>query len=124
MCNLIIGEAILGTQIDQAIILGNLAVGVEIAGYFEGFEMYTVELLHQAIEIAGSLGYEVREEWLGSAGGGSCEYGGKKWIFLDLAYNPVEQFEQIGEVLCQDPAIHLIELPDPLRKLWGIGKVA
>ena len=85
--------------------------------------MHTVELLHQATELAHTMGYEIREEWLGGTGGGSCEYGGKRWIFLDLGHNPLEQLEKMTDVLCQDPAIHLIELPDPLRKLWGIGKV-
>ena len=90
----------------------------------EGLEMHTVELLHQATEIARTMGYEIREEWLGGAGGGSCEFGGKKWIFLDIAHNPLEQLEEVADVICQDPAIQLIELPAPLRKLWGIGKVA
>ena len=86
--------------------------------------MHTFELLHQATEIARTMGYEIREEWLGGAGGGSCEFGGKKWIFLDIAHNPLEQLEKVADVICQDPAIQLIELPAPLRKLWGIGKVA
>jgi hypothetical protein len=85
--------------------------------------MHTVELLHQATELARTMGYEIREEWLGGTGGGSCEFGGKRWIFLDLGHNPQERLEKMTDVLCQDPAIHLIELPDPLRKLWGIGKV-
>jgi hypothetical protein len=85
--------------------------------------MHTVELLHQAMELARTMGYEIREEWLGETGGGSCEFGGKRWIFLDLGHNPLERLEKVTDVLCQDPAIHLIELPDPLRKLWRIGKV-
>jgi hypothetical protein len=89
----------------------------------EGIKMHTVELLHQATELARTMGYEIREEWLEGTGGGSCEFSGKRWIFLDLGHNPLEQLEKMTDVLCQDPAIHLIELPDPLRKLWGIGKV-
>ena len=85
--------------------------------------MHTVELLHYATELARTMGYEIREEWLGGTGGGSCEFGGRKWIFLDIAHNPMEQLEKVTDVLCQDPAIQLIELPSPLRKLWGIGKV-
>tara|TARA_B100000809_G_scaffold151751_2_gene149092 strand:- start:172 stop:468 length:297 start_codon:yes stop_codon:yes gene_type:complete len=90
---------------------------------FEGHELNTVEILHQATEMARIMGYEIREEWLGGTGGGGCEFGGKKWIFLDVADNPMEQLESVADILCQDPAIHLIELPAPLRKLWGIGKV-
>jgi len=90
---------------------------------FEGMELNTVAILHQATETARMMGYEIREEWLGGTGGGGCEFGGKKWIFLDVADNPLEQLESVADVLCQDPAIHLIELPVPLRKLWGIGKV-
>ena len=90
---------------------------------FEGLELNTVEILHQATEMARIMGSQIREEWLGGTGGGGCEFGGKKWIFLDVADNPLEQLESVADVLCQDPAIHLIELPAPLRKLWGIGKV-
>jgi hypothetical protein len=113
----------LGTQIQRAIILTEIENDWKV-NVLEGLEMHTFELLHQATEIARTMGYEIREEWLGGAGGGSCEFGGKKWIFLDIAHNPLEQLEEVADVICQDPAIQLIELPAPLRKLWGIGKVA
>ena len=45
--------------------------------------MHTVELMEQAVVVAKALGYGVRQEWLGGCGGGACEVGGRKWIFLD-----------------------------------------
>lgn len=64
--------------------------------------MHTVDLLEQAIALAESLGYRIRQEWLGSGGGG-CEIRGQRWLFVDLALTPVEQFNQVLEVLQADP---------------------
>ena len=36
---------------------------------FEGLELNTVEILHQAREMARIMGYEIREEWLAGSGG-------------------------------------------------------
>lgn len=66
--------------------------------------MHTVDLLEQAVALAKALGYRVREEWLGGAGGGGCEIRGQKWIFVDLALTPVEQFTQLLDVLQAHPA--------------------
>jgi hypothetical protein len=61
--------------------------------------MHTVDLLEQAVAMAESVGYAVRQEWLGGAGGGSCEIRGRKWLFVDLALTPAEQLSQVLEVL-------------------------
>lgn len=61
--------------------------------------MHTVDLLDQAIALAGRLGYRVRQEWLGGSGGGGCEIRGEKWLFVDLAQTPAEQFTQVLEAL-------------------------
>lgn len=73
--------------------------------------MHTVELLEQSLALAERLGYSIRHEWLGGTGGGACEFGGKKWIFVDLALNVVEQLDQVTEALQADPALHLVEIP-------------
>jgi hypothetical protein len=86
--------------------------------------MHTVELLEEALALATQLGYATRHEWLGGAGGGACEFAGRKWVFVDLALNATEQLEQVAEALRNDPAIHTIRLNPPLKKLLRIHKAA
>jgi len=86
--------------------------------------MHTVELLAQALETAERLGYSIRHEWLGGAGGGACEIRGRKWVFVDLSLNAIEQLEQVAAVLRSDPAIHAADLPPPIRRLLGIRRAA
>ena len=66
--------------------------------------MHTVELLEEAVAAAESLGYILRYEWLDGAGGGACEIGGRRIIFVDLALSPDEQFTQVLESLEGNPA--------------------
>lgn len=86
--------------------------------------MHTIEVLELSLEVARRLGYQIRQEYLGGSGGGACEFGGKKWIFVDLALNAVEQTEQVIEALEADPGIHRIELPRPLERLQGRKRAA
>ena len=86
--------------------------------------MHTVELLEEALEVADSLGYKVRHEWLGGSGGGACEFAGGKWLFVDLALNAVEQLEQVTEALRVDPAIYLAHLSTPMLHLLDIRRAA
>ena len=86
--------------------------------------MRTVELLDQALDAAMELGYRVRHEWLGGSGGGACEFGGRRWIFIDLALSAEEQLEQVGQVLRSDPGVHLLELSSGLRRLLDHRRVA
>ena len=86
--------------------------------------MHTVELLEQTLSVAERLGYRVRHEWLGGTGGGACEFAGRKWIFVDLALNAVEQLEQVRDALLTDPAIYTLDLSPPIRKLLGIRRAA
>jgi hypothetical protein len=86
--------------------------------------MHTVELLEQACAIAEQLGYQTRQEWLGGAGGGACEFAGRKWIFIDLALSVFEQLDQVTDALRQDPGIHLVELSPPMRQVLGIRRAA
>ena len=76
--------------------------------------MHTVDVLAQTIRAAEMLGYGVRQEWLGGVGGGACEFGGRKWIFVDLALNVVEQLDQVAAALRNDPAYHAARLPAPV----------
>jgi hypothetical protein len=87
--------------------------------------MHTVELMEQAVDVAERLGYTIRQEWLGGAGGGGvCEFGGQKWIFVDIALNAVEQLDQLANALQQDPGIYLLELSTPLQQLLGVRRAA
>ena len=86
--------------------------------------MHTVELLEQALGVAEQLGYGIRQEWLGGTGGGACEFGGKKWIFVDLALNAVEQLEQVTTALRSDPAVHIVTLSPPLQKMLDLRRAA
>jgi len=86
--------------------------------------MHTIELLQQCFEAARQLGYHVREEWLGGAGGGACEFAGRKWIFVDIALNADEKLEQIATALREDPGVHLLRLPHPLASYLHLRKAA
>ena len=68
--------------------------------------MHTVELLDVALAAARRLGFCVREDWLGDAGGGTCEFGGQKWIFLDHGLDVAEQLAVVAGALSADPGIH------------------
>ena len=86
--------------------------------------MHTVELLEQCCEVARQLGYQIRHEWLGGSGGGACEFGGRKWIFVDLALNADEQLVQVTAVLQQEPGLHLCHLSGALSRHLGLKRTA
>ena len=79
--------------------------------------MHTVEMRERMIRVAEELGYTVRQEWLGGTGGGLCEFGGRRHIFLDLALSAVEQLDQLAGALAEDPAIHSLKLPAAMHPL-------
>lgn len=86
--------------------------------------MHTVELMEQAVVVAKALGYGVRQEWLGGCGGGACEVGSRKWIFLDISLTTSEQLEQLTLALQSDPGIYQAALPRELADLMSIRKSA
>lgn len=61
--------------------------------------MHTVELLEEAVAVATRSGIGVRQDWFGGSTAGACEFGGKKWVFIDLSLSPREQLEQVLEAL-------------------------
>jgi hypothetical protein len=61
--------------------------------------MHTIEKLERAIAQAVQRGYEVRMEPLGGASGGLCEFGKRKWIFVDITASVAEQLEQVLSAL-------------------------
>ena len=86
--------------------------------------MHTIEMLEQAVDLAGRLGYAVREEWLGGHGGGSCELGGRKILFLDLALGPIDQLHQVLDALRREPDAGKLPMPHQLRELLKLRKSA
>ena len=85
--------------------------------------MHTVELLEELTVLAGRMGYVVRQEWLGGSGG-QCEFGGRKYIFVDLALGAVEQLEQVADVLRSDPTLPLVKAPASLLSVLGLRRAA
>ena len=83
--------------------------------------MLTVELLEEAIGTAEQLGYKIREECLGGVGGGSCEFGGRKWLFLDLALGASDQLDQVLSVLKEDPATGVVAAKLSPQLAWHLG---
>jgi hypothetical protein len=86
--------------------------------------MHTVELLDEAIRIAGQLGYRIRQEWLGGSNGGGCEIRGHRWLFLDLALAPGEQLELVVQTIRQHPEAASLAMPPELRKIVQLPKAA
>lgn len=77
--------------------------------------MHTVDLLDRAVGAVKQIGYKVREEWLGGAGGG-CEIQGQRWLFLDLALSPDEQLEQVLDVLRHEAQLGALPLSHELTR--------
>jgi hypothetical protein len=86
--------------------------------------MHTVELLAEALNLAGRLGYEVRQEWLGGNGGGACELKGRKILFLDLALGPADQLEMVVSALRGEPDALRLPMARELRETLAVRKTA
>lgn len=86
--------------------------------------MHTVELLQQAVDVARQAGYTIRQEWLGGSNGGACEIKGRKHLFLDLAQGPMEQLDQVLTALRADARVPELPIPEALRSLIPIRKIA
>ena len=77
--------------------------------------MSTIEQTDQLIEIAEQLGYRIRHDYFGGTGGGKCEFGGQKWLFIDLALTSVEQLDQLQEALADEPLLATVAAPPTAR---------
>jgi len=86
--------------------------------------MHTVELLEEATALAGQLGYRLRQEWLGGSGGGGCEIKGCRWIFLDLALDPIDQLDELLDTLRREVNTDSLPISAELRALLGTRKIA
>lgn len=77
--------------------------------------MHTIELFETAVHVAELAGYTVRHEYLGGQGGGVCEFGGRRWVFVDLALNTVEQLEQLCAAFRDMPELSREQIPQVLQ---------
>ena len=81
--------------------------------------MHTIELLEQALDLAGRLGYTIRQDWLAGNGGGGCELRGRKLFFLDLDLAVDEQLQQILETVRREPDAPNLPMSQELRQRLG-----
>ncbi len=79
--------------------------------------MHTVVLLAHALNLAEQLGYVVRQEWLEGNGGGGCVLRGRRFLFIDLAASPADQFEIVLRVLRSEPQVAELSMPQELRDI-------
>lgn len=85
--------------------------------------MHSVEALEAAIDLAERLGYDIRQEWLGGAGG-VCVLRGRNVLFVDLALAPADQLAQILDALRGDPHAAGLPMPHQLRQLLALRRSA
>ncbi|RMF39552.1 MAG: hypothetical protein D6753_13555 [Planctomycetota bacterium] len=78
--------------------------------------MHSVDLLEEALQIAMSSGYEVRQEWMDERGGGECRIGHRRILFVDLSLSAREQLEVVLAALRKSPQLRLLPTTSPELK--------
>jgi hypothetical protein len=78
-------------------------------------KLSTLEQVESWLEIASQLGYRVRYDQFGGTGGGVCEFGGQKWIFMDVSLSAFEHLAQLEEAIPQDPLYGTLRQPSQTR---------
>lgn len=86
--------------------------------------MHTVELLEQSLAAVKRLGYRVRSEHLDGGRGGVCEFGGRRWLFLDISKAPLEQLHEVLQLLRDDPRTAALTLAPELAGLIRTRRAA
>ena len=76
------------------------------------------QLLNLAKQTAKDLGFHIRQDLLNGQQGGMCEFGGKRWIILDVSQNSIEQLHAIGNALRFLDSLDSNEVPVALRDVW------
>ncbi len=67
--------------------------------------MSTVEKFDHLVTEAQQVGYKVRYDYFGGTGGGICQFGGAKWLFIDLALSVTERLDLLESQLSNDPLL-------------------
>jgi hypothetical protein len=65
----------------------------------------TLGLLEEALQLAGEVGYHVREEPLGDLPGGPCVVSGRRTIMLNLQRPAADRLTVLLGVLAGDPGV-------------------
>jgi hypothetical protein len=65
----------------------------------------TLGLLEEALQLAGDVGYTVRQEPLGDLPGGPCVVGGRRTLLLNLQSPAADRLEVLLRTLAGDPAV-------------------
>jgi hypothetical protein len=86
--------------------------------------MRTANLLEQLLDLAKQLGYTVRMEDLGGEGGGICEFGGKKWLFVDLTATSADQLQRTCDCLRLDPHLSRVALSPQMDEVLAGRRAA
>ncbi len=58
-----------------------------------------VQDLEAMLESVRGLGYEVHYDWFGGTGGGVCQLGNRRCLFLDLAQGVHEHLAMVNDLL-------------------------
>lgn len=67
----------------------------------------TLGLLEEALQLAGEIGYAVRQEPLGDLPGGPCVVGGRRTILVNLQSPAAERLAVLLRALAGDPAVSM-----------------
>lgn len=86
--------------------------------------MDSVEALDEALAVARTLGFEIREDWFDGRGGGPCRIRGRKCLFLDLQLSPRDRLAQVLETLRSEPGVAQIGMSAMLGRLLSGGRAA
>jgi hypothetical protein len=81
----------------------------------------TIDQIDAWTEVASQLGYTIRYDHFGGTGGGLCEFGSTRALFMDVSLSSLEQLERLEQTIGLDPLIGQIELPESIKSSLAIG---
>ncbi len=85
--------------------------------------MNSVQALEEALAVAKRLGFDVREDSLGGAGG-ACRIRGRKFLFLELNSSVRERLDLVLAALRAEPDLEQLEVSPMLRRLLKLDRAA
>jgi hypothetical protein len=85
--------------------------------------MDSVQALEEALAVAKRLGFDVREDSLGGAGG-ACRIRGRKFLYLELNSSVRERLDQVLTALRGEPELQRIQVSPALRRLFRAERAA
>lgn len=79
-----------------------------------------VTQLDRLIELAEQVGFRIRYDYFGGTGGGVCEFGGSRWLFIDLALSSHDRHEVVRGALINEPLLSSFDLTAEEQSWIGI----